>query len=425
MITLNTIFYVCTALIIIEVCLTILIWWLRQNCPWLITSSDEFPRLDPRGLKSFVENGWDSELGWTRKPNTSGIEKGRNDTDVTFEIDSSGARLNPGFEKEKPKVLAYGDSYTFARQVENNETWAHFLSKNLNANVANYGVGNYGLDQALLRLEREFDNHPAPVVIIGVVPETMSRIHAYWKHFSEYGNTFAFKPRFELDSEELCLRPSFIRDATDFDQIKEQHSRITKADYFYEKKFKRDILFFPFSISLFKNPFRTLPLIGAALTDRLGLTRDAAFTQVMRRNINMNRELYRTRNSIALFAALVRRFVDFCKSRNTVPVLVMLPQRMDMEKILQGDHYYESLLQEVSDQLTVIDVAPALAAEREINKLYINDKYGGHLSKAGNQVVADFITPICERFLHSTHGKGTADGSGTVDVRTHQKGSAT
>jgi hypothetical protein len=49
--------------------------------------------------------------------------------------------------------------------------------------VGNYRVGNYGLDQSLLRLERELPQLEAEVVVMGVVPETVVRVQSYWKHF--------------------------------------------------------------------------------------------------------------------------------------------------------------------------------------------------------------------------------------------------
>ncbi len=41
-------------------------------------------------------------------------------------------------------------SFVFSRQVEDDETWQHFLSRLSHSNVLNFGVGNYGFDQALL-----------------------------------------------------------------------------------------------------------------------------------------------------------------------------------------------------------------------------------------------------------------------------------
>ena len=395
----TTIALVIAVFALIELALAAAIFWLRRSCPWLITGQDARPKLDPRGLKSFMKHGWDAELGWVRKPGTSGTESGRQGVTTTYHIDASGARLNPGFADQPPAVLAYGDSYTFARQVNDDQTWAHYLSNALGRNVANFGVGNYGFDQALLRLEREFESHPASLVIIGVVPETISRIHAYWKHYSEYGNTFAFKPRFVLEDGALVLKANTIDTIAKFAAIDEYRDVLAQNDYFYEKKFKRDILTFPFSLSALKNPRRTFPLLAAAFSDRIGLTEDAAFMRVMRRNIQMTRDLYRDPQATALFRAIVHRFAAFCSARGAKPVLLILPQRMDIELLRNGEHYYQGFMNELSPLLTVVDASKPLLAAPRLEPLFINDHYGGHLSASGNQLIAHQLETVCRKLL--------------------------
>ena len=68
-------------------------------------------------------------------------------------------------------------------------------------NVLNFGVGNYGMDQAYLRLKREYDKNRTEIVILAVVPETIVRVLNVYKHYYEYGNTFGFKPRFILSKK--------------------------------------------------------------------------------------------------------------------------------------------------------------------------------------------------------------------------------
>ena len=71
--------------------------------------------------------------------------------------------------------------------------------------MINFGVGNYGIDQALLRMKREYPKNKTDSVILAIVPETISRIVSIWKHYYEYGNTFGFKPRFILKNNQLQL----------------------------------------------------------------------------------------------------------------------------------------------------------------------------------------------------------------------------
>ena len=38
------------------------------------------------------------------------------------------------------------------------------------------------------------------------MPETILRVHSFWKHYLEYGNTLAFKPRFEIINDDDLQR---------------------------------------------------------------------------------------------------------------------------------------------------------------------------------------------------------------------------
>ena len=41
--------------------------------------------------------------------------------------------------------------------------------------------------------------HILKIVVFAFVPETISRINSYWKHYSEFGNKFGFKPFYKLE----------------------------------------------------------------------------------------------------------------------------------------------------------------------------------------------------------------------------------
>lgn len=141
--------------ILLEIASCLLINYLRKGFQWLITSHDEYPVLDPKGLRKFIEHGYDSELGWIRKPNTEKEEIGKYGK-TQYHINHIGSRRNPGHEEQPKAIACYGDSFAFARQVNDNETFEWHLSEMTRTNVLNFAVGNYGLDQALLRLKREY-----------------------------------------------------------------------------------------------------------------------------------------------------------------------------------------------------------------------------------------------------------------------------
>ncbi len=89
-------------------------------------------------------------------------------------------------------------------------------------------MGNYGLDQSLLRLKREVPKNPTKFVIMGVVPETICRILSMWKHYYEYGNTFAFKPKFTIENDQLIQISNPINESSKFQNLGEPVARTVK-----------------------------------------------------------------------------------------------------------------------------------------------------------------------------------------------------
>ena len=163
-----------------------------------------------------------------------------------WNIDSHGSRLNPFNDNNKNYISTFGDSYTFCRQVNDNETWQFYLSQMTKSNVINWGVGNYGIDQAFLKYINKSKSIKSKFVVIGVVPDTISRILSTWKHYYEYGNTFGFKPRYVIEDNNLKLVENVIKSYKDFESYKEKLLEINQYDFFYESKFLDEIIYFPY-----------------------------------------------------------------------------------------------------------------------------------------------------------------------------------
>ena len=245
-------------LLISEIILQITIKYLRKDFQWLITEQDEYPSFDKKALSKFFKNSFDQELGWVKKPNSRGIEKGKYG-EIEYHIDSNSSRKN-NIEQET-SIVTFGDSYTFCRQVEDNQTWQVYLSNLLNSKVLNFGVGNYGADQAYLYYQRQEVPVSTKVVILGVVPETICRVQSYWKHYLEFGNTFAFKPRFTLENGKLTFHNNPINDIGDFDKVNEIIDSIKNTDVFYQRKFRCFQFRFPYLMKFIINIKRSSILI--------------------------------------------------------------------------------------------------------------------------------------------------------------------
>jgi len=385
-------------IVIVEVGLFLIVNLQRQSFPWLITKSDELPTLDSKALQKFIDYSFDPHLGWVRRPNSIGIENAQKGP-ITFHIDSVGSRANK-FEKLPPVIAAFGDSYAFCRQVEDDETWESQLSQQDNIGVLNFGVGNYGVDQALLRYEGMVLPDAVRVVVMGFVPETICRIQSYWKHYLEFGNTFAFKPRFILDPDgRLILLDNLVRSAEDFANFQEKLPEIRVADGFYEKKFRSQQFRFPYTFSFMRNPLKQGMLISAVAVRKvwraLGIAshriENLPFTLVMKNNLRDAYQLYKDVKSTALLSAILKRFKEEAERRGHIPLVVVMPQLLDLKLNGNTSAPYHGYFSELAQHLPVLDLT-----EKFINtgfeKLYINDQYGGHLSVDGNRLVAEEIS---------------------------------
>ena len=69
---------------------------------------------------------FDEELGWSHYPDKVTVIK-----KVTYTINSKGFR-SAEIDPEKEKVLIVGDSIAFGQGIEDNETAAYYLGKELN-----------------------------------------------------------------------------------------------------------------------------------------------------------------------------------------------------------------------------------------------------------------------------------------------------
>ena len=375
---------------------------LRSGFQWLIMAKDERPELDPKALEKFAKKGMDSELGWVRKPYTSGQEKGRNGKKTQFTVNEHGARCNPGYDDKEQVISLFGDSYAFGRQVNDDQTWSHLVSKQIDLNIRNFGVGNYGLDQAILRMQRELSKRSSQLTIILVVPETICRVQAVWKHYSEYGNTFAFKPRFVLDGDQLVYKKNLIDKKEKYLKYADYLEEMKANDYFYETKFRRDILKFPYAASFVRSFSRNGPLIAALLKAKLSNVpevMDQPFQMILKNNHQISMSLYNDEQSNRLMEALVRHGKAVAEQHDSKFLFCMVPQLQDLELIKEHGVYYQPLLDQFSQFTNVLNLTDVLISQDNIGECYTHDMYGGHLSSHGNQLVAEVIAKKVQTIL--------------------------
>lgn len=390
------IFILC--IVILELLSYFLIRNLRKKFQWLITPEDESPELSREGLKKFIDHGYDTELGWVRKPNTEKEEIGKEGT-TKYYIDRIGSRKNPGHEKLPKKMSFYGDSFIFARQVNDGQTCQWHLSELTKTNVLNFAVGNYGLDQALLRLKREYPKNKTEVVIMGVVPSTIVRVLCMWKHYNEFGNTFGFKPRFILKKGKLSLIKNVIDSEEKFFAYKRFLPKIRKYDYFYRTKFKEEMIKFPYFVSILSNPARNIPLIFMVILhswvkkEKKLEVYPAPMRIIMDINLKLRYRLYKKNNdAVNLMMKLIEEFAAYGKRNKFVPVFLFMPQKDDLLLIREKGCFYDDFIKKIEKKIHIIDLMNILINRNDLDRIYSDDnQYGGHYSSYGNKLIAGII----------------------------------
>lgn len=388
--------YILCITILLEITLRVIINAAKKSMPWILTKSDEYPEFKDEIVVKFIENSFDANLGWVRKPNSSGKEIGV-ESEVCFNIDENGSRANPFTSHHNSKIAVFGDSYAFCRQVNDGETWECKLSELINAGVLNYGVGNYGIDQAIMRLEMTKLPSTVKAIILCFVPETICRVQSRWKHFLEFGNILAFKPRYILsETGGLTLLENPIKNISSFNEIKKIINEIKNTDKFYKTKFRKYQFRGLYLVVFIKNIARYVAMLRVYFLGKSGVISneerdDRLFELIVDENIKQSHFLYGNMQSTLLLGALLQKFKDEVVKRGAMPVIIVAPQLMDL-KNQKTRSIYQKFFQDFGSNhnLDVIDLTDAILKGNP-SSCYINDRYGGHFSPFGNEIVANEV----------------------------------
>jgi GDSL-like lipase/acylhydrolase family protein len=133
--------------------------------------------------------------GWTLKPGLNHYPMARGKTLTTNSKGIRNAAEVPyGRRSQGERILVLGDSFTFGEDVSDDETYSDALGRLLpEAEVLNFGVHGYGLDQMLLYLREEGVRYRPDWVILGYVDEDLYRGLLGFRDYA--------KPRFRLDKD--------------------------------------------------------------------------------------------------------------------------------------------------------------------------------------------------------------------------------
>ncbi|PSP96535.1 hypothetical protein BRC94_12100 [Halobacteriales archaeon QS_5_70_17] len=373
---------------------------------------EEFPEITPELLEKF--SSFDARLGWSPQPNT----KKRKDTGdhlpgeeletvVEYSTDEYGSRISQRERDPDADVTlsTYGDSYCFCRGVNDDETIQHYLSERLDTHVSNYGGGNYGFDQALMRLERKYPEDPTDYVAVIVTASSMARILSVWKHYQEFGNVLAVKPRYTLEDGELERLSNPIDEKDDMLDLESRAETLRAEDHHYDPWFLSHLAGFPYTSSFLQYPDQVRYALYGALTDLesrydvsvpgidAGARLAEADTALEKPKVDYHDDLYDEESD--LFEALVGEFVDYADEQEFTPVFVMVQQLRYAKFGPEDRPIYGDLLgrlDERYDDLQTVDMAERLTPDDgDVESLYVRRGEGGHYSPQTNERIAEVL----------------------------------
>ena len=350
---------------------------------------------------------FDAQLGW--KPNP--VKNHQDNTgsyiglqgNTTYSIDDQGSRTFSGAPTYS-YIATFGDSFCMCREVNDTETIQYHLSQFTQSYVTNYGVGNYGLDQALLRLESMNLSDSVHAVVMILTPWTIERTLSVWLHYANPGNVLAVKPRFILSDGLLKLVKSPLQSPNDFLHLKRYQDFFRQQDgnapYFFAQLKKAPKTALGYVVKdgdLLRCLLASTRVKTDSKNDRsIAINRflqeaEPYLLKTFQRKNDYLQGLYEKQQD--LLFALLKRFVDVCQEKGRRPYCVMLPAYTHVRYMQDNHELYRAAFDRICAELNLsyLDLYAYWKSldDVELQSLYV-DKYGHH-SVTGNQRIAGII----------------------------------
>jgi hypothetical protein len=296
-----------------------------------------------------LEVGFDPELGWYPIAGNAWF-------------DEAGARRAPGAFPGTAKIAAYGDSFVFGAEVNEDETFPHYLGQLLHQTVPNHGVGGYGPDQAVLRLARHLrEGRRWEKAILAMPSENIARVVNVF--FSLYVPLADVTPAF--------VKPLFINDGASWRLASAVPPKLERtSDLLEALGFAREHDFWYLQNE--RRPRPGFPYLETTIQAVRFFGWEAARWQ----------DLYRDQRALDTLAHVLDRFVALAEEFAFRPVYVVVPMPEDLlARRAHYDAFLEAMRSRFGDRLTVVDVGSDLA-ETDFERFHVKP-FSGHPSPFG------------------------------------------
>jgi hypothetical protein len=241
------------------------------------------------------------------------------------------------------RVAIFGDSFTFGDEVRQDETWGAALERGLgargiDAEVLNFGVNAYGIDQAYLRWQHVGRHYRPHVVVLGFQPEDVLR------------NLNVFRPLYFMDSEVPLSKPRFVvRDGAltlvNQPTIPPARMRAALAAIRAEPLVPYERFFAPHA-----SPWW--------MRDRVAATLATLVADVRAKPFHLDEEARELANRI------VDAFADDVHAAGAAFLIVHLPRRADLTTLRDGRAlWYDALLRDLDARHVIVRPEGEMPAE--------------------------------------------------------------
>lgn len=320
--------------------------------------------------KSEAYRVYDSLLGWSI---------GKSASEYIYFSNSHGYRCSKKehesdfIEKRKYSYCAIGNSFTHGDAVAYEDTWVGLLSKQMNTDIANLGVGGYGIDQAVLRLMHS--SIETDTVLFGLISGDLER--ATFPIYNFYVGGIKSKPMFKFNDKGYvlwnvpCLKPETIL-----------NERVTKGSK------SADIF------SLVPGGQAQLWLEHSWL--KLSMAVRVVYSTFHKLNYQSKAPIYLSPESESYQYCLriFEVFRSYCQKQRIYPIIVLIDegnsigQRIKAKSQISTWHSLKSDLENMDFQVLEFQ-DEALSLNNQGKLIHQEEKV--HLSPSGNKLYADLI----------------------------------